>query len=102
MGKIKLTKDEKSIEENFDELIPISERETKEINKILSNARKNRAISLRISNYDLEKLKEKAERFGMPYQTLINSVLHKYVTNQLLDEDEMIKSLSSKISVALK
>ena len=102
MKKNKLTKEEKFIEENIDELIPINESETKEITKILSNARKNRAISLRISNYDLEKLKERAERVGMPYQTLINSILHKYVTNQLLEEDEIIKSLSSQIGVALE
>ena len=36
-------------------------------------------ISLRISKYNLSKLKARALREGMPYQTLINSILHKTV-----------------------
>jgi predicted DNA binding CopG/RHH family protein len=36
-------------------------------------------ISLRISKYNLSKLKARALREGMPYQTLINSILHKAV-----------------------
>ena len=34
-------------------------------------------ISLRVPKVDLVKLREKAEKEGMPYQTLINSILHK-------------------------
>jgi predicted DNA binding CopG/RHH family protein len=37
-------------------------------------------ISLRLPNSDLERLKAKAMREGMPYQTLINSILHKAVS----------------------
>jgi predicted DNA binding CopG/RHH family protein len=37
-------------------------------------------ISLRIPNADLERLKAKASAEGMPYQTLINSILHKAVS----------------------
>jgi len=37
-------------------------------------------ISLRIANEDLERLKAKASAEGMPYQTLINSILHKAVS----------------------
>jgi predicted DNA binding CopG/RHH family protein len=36
-------------------------------------------ISLRVSKYNLSKLKARALREGMPYQTLINSILHKAV-----------------------
>ena len=54
----------------------------------------NSAISLRIASYDLEKLKEKAGKEGIPYQTLINSILHKYITNQLLEKEEIIKTFS--------
>ncbi len=96
MGKIKLSEDEKLIENNINKLKPIGKKKADKIDTILAKARKSRSISLRMSNYDLEKLKEKADRVGMPYQTLINSVLHKYITNQLLEEDEMIKSLASK------
>jgi predicted DNA binding CopG/RHH family protein len=37
-------------------------------------------ISLRLPQTDLDRLKAKAMREGMPYQTLINSILHKAVT----------------------
>jgi len=37
-------------------------------------------ISLRLPNTDLQRLKAKALREGMPYQTLINSILHKAVS----------------------
>ena len=39
-------------------------------------------ISLRLPNTDLQRLKAKALREGMPYQTLINSILHKAVSGQ--------------------
>jgi predicted DNA binding CopG/RHH family protein len=37
-------------------------------------------ITLRISKHNLSKLKVRALREGMPYQTLINSILHKSVS----------------------
>ena len=40
--------------------------------------RKNRRINIRLSERDLEGLKLAAVREGMPYQTLIASILHKY------------------------
>jgi predicted DNA binding CopG/RHH family protein len=36
-------------------------------------------ITLRVSKHNLSKIKAKALREGMPYQTLINSILHKSV-----------------------
>lgn len=41
---------------------------------------KRQKISLRIPREDLELLKLRAKREGMPYQTLINSILHKAVS----------------------
>ncbi len=38
-------------------------------------------ISLRISRTDLARLKSRALQEGIPYQTLINSIIHKYVSN---------------------
>ncbi|MBN2000042.1 BrnA antitoxin family protein [candidate division KSB1 bacterium] len=88
----KLLDEEKAIEDNIEALEPISEIKRKKIENILEQARKNKSISLRISSYDLEKLKEKAQNEGIPYQTLINSILHKYITNQLYDKDQIFKS----------
>jgi predicted DNA binding CopG/RHH family protein len=56
-------------------------------------ARKNHAISLRLSEFDLEMVKQRADREGLPYQTLINRIIHKYVTDQLYEKDEVTKIL---------
>ena len=40
---------------------------------------KRRRISIAIPERDLARLKTKAAEKGMPYQTLINSILHEYV-----------------------
>ena len=40
---------------------------------------KRRRISISIPERDLARLKTRAAEEGMPYQTLINSILHKYV-----------------------
>ena len=88
-----LTNEEKEIENNIDSLVSVSGKKRERIESILAKAKKNKAISLRIAEYDLEKLKEKAASDGIPYQTLINTVLHKYVTNQLLEKNEVLKSI---------
>ena len=36
-------------------------------------------ISIRVSRTDLSRLKSRAMQEGIPYQTLINSLIHKYV-----------------------
>ena len=46
--------------------------------------RKDKRINIRISQRDLEGLQVKAVREGIPYQTLVSSVLHKYVAGQLV------------------
>ena len=89
-----LLEDEKSIENEIDILKPISGKKKDKISRIIAETKKNRSISLRVSNFDLEKLKEKANTEGIPYQTLINSILHKYITNQLFEKDQVIKSFS--------
>jgi predicted DNA binding CopG/RHH family protein len=40
---------------------------------------KRKRVSILIPERDLARLKTKAAEQGMPYQTLINSILHKYV-----------------------
>ena len=45
--------------------------------------KKNRKINIRISENDLTALQRRAAREGIPYQTLIGSVLHKYVSGLL-------------------
>lgn len=45
--------------------------------------RKNSRINIRVSQNDLEAIRIKAVQEGIPYQTLIASVLHKYVAGRL-------------------
>ena len=47
---------------------------------------KDQRINIRLSGTDLEALRVRALRLGMPYQTLIRSVLHRYVNGELSDE----------------
>jgi len=45
--------------------------------------KKNKNINIRISENDLESIKMLAAREGMPYQTLIGSLIHKYASGYL-------------------
>ena len=49
--------------------------------------KKDKRINIRISNRDLQALKKRALSEGIPYQTLIASVLHKYVDNRFIDRE---------------
>ena len=44
---------------------------------------KDKRIKIRMSGHDLLSLKRKANRFGMPYQTVISSILNQYVSGDL-------------------
>ncbi len=48
-------------------------------------------ISLRIQVKLLGQLKVEADRMGMPYQTLINTILHRFVNGELIDKNEAKK-----------
>lgn len=63
-------------------LVP-SESET-DFQTIAKNTlKKNRKINIRISENDLSALQRKAAREGIPYQTLIGSILHKYASGYI-------------------
>lgn len=48
---------------------------------------KNKRINIRISERDLKRLKSKSVEEGLPYQTLISSVLHKYISGKLVEQN---------------
>ena len=48
-----------------------------------ATAVKDRRVNIRLSSGDLQDIQVKALEEGLPYQTLIASVLHKYVTGRL-------------------
>ena len=50
-----------------------------------ATAIKDRRVNIRLSAGDLSDIQVKALEEGVPYQTLIASVLHKYVTGRLAE-----------------
>ncbi len=50
-----------------------------------ATAIKDRRVNIRLSSGDLSDIQVKALQEGVPYQTLIASVLHKYVTGRLAE-----------------
>jgi predicted DNA binding CopG/RHH family protein len=57
---------------------------------------KNRRVNIRISSRDLEGLQARAAEEGVPYQTLMASVLHKFVSGRLVDASHAAASRSRK------
>ena len=47
--------------------------------------KKDRRVNIRISTKDLEAIQNRAMEEGIPYQTLIASLLHKYVSGRLVE-----------------
>ena len=93
MNRPKLDDLEQQIEGEAHRYVPMVGEERSRVERVLEKSRKTRSINIRISEYDLETVKRKAEREGLPYQTLISSILHKYVNDQLVDEREITKTL---------
>ena len=67
------------------------EEEAKELAKLKAAARdhirkrnKKERINIRMLESDLERLKQIAEEEGLPYQTLVTSILHKFTTGRLV------------------
>ncbi|HIG90539.1 CopG family antitoxin [Methyloprofundus sp.] len=48
--------------------------------------KKDQRINIRLSANDLELLKTNAVELGLPYQTLVSSVLHQYVSGSLIQK----------------
>jgi predicted DNA binding CopG/RHH family protein len=47
---------------------------------------KNKRVNIRLSEKDLEEIKIRALEEGIPYQTLMGSVLHKYLSGRLVEK----------------
>jgi predicted DNA binding CopG/RHH family protein len=50
-----------------------------------ATALKDRRVNIRLASGDLRDIQVKALEEGIPYQTLIASILHKYITGKLAD-----------------
>ena len=88
MKDLKLDKYEKDLLQSYEKGEWRSRKPTKaELRRWAASARatlkKDQRINIRISRQDLQGLQAKAAEEGLPYQTLISSILHKYVSGRL-------------------
>jgi predicted DNA binding CopG/RHH family protein len=87
----KLDKEEQEILNSFETgKLKKSKNSKKQIeqHKLVAKAtfKKDARINIRLSSRDLRSLQACALREGIPYQTLVSSVLHKFVDGQLIDK----------------
>jgi predicted DNA binding CopG/RHH family protein len=86
----KLTKEEREILDSFEkgEWIPVADlpKRRKELVEYACNIlRKDRRLNIRISERDLTELQRKAVKEGLPYQSYISSIIHKFINGTLVD-----------------
>ena len=93
MKKTKLDKLEQGVEDTILEYKTVSAGKKKRIQNIIKKANEKKNISLRVNSQDLELLKIRAEQEGIPYQTLLSSIIHKFVSDQLVDQKNILKSI---------
>jgi len=88
-----LNQDEKLDMEMWNDIdITTLENDTNNIQELKKSAKKfvrqkETKMNIRISPAELEKIKQRAEQEGLKYQTFVKSVLHKYITGQLVDKN---------------
>ncbi len=85
-------KDEKELMKSIDNNEWKSVVNLEEMKNQLKSAAKNtllkdQRMNIRIAKRDLEGLKTRALEEGLPYQTLVSSILHKYVTGKLREKE---------------
>ena len=87
---MKMNKEEKEILKYFDKGdYDIDSKSLKQHQAYAYNTlKKDKRINIRISSRDLEGLQKKALKEGLPYQSLISSILHKYVSGRITERPE--------------
>ncbi len=93
MNGTKLDAFEQALEDDAGNFVSVKGEKLARIEGLLDGIKKTRNINIRISEFDLDRLKSISAQEGLPYQTLISSVLHKFVTKQLVDEKSIIQSM---------
>jgi predicted DNA binding CopG/RHH family protein len=89
MKKIQLDKEEQEILATFEagefESVITDERKEFIEQSAAQTFKKDKRINIRLSGRDLSAIQRRALAEGMPYQTLVSSILHKYVSGSLYD-----------------
>ena len=74
----------KSLEKDELKDVPHMENEIRRLSSILTVSRKKtKNINIRLVDSDLTKIKLMAHKNGLPYQTLISTILRQYVTGRI-------------------
>ncbi|MEI6788124.1 MAG: hypothetical protein WCL49_06550 [bacterium] len=90
MKKTKLDPEEQDILDSFErgEWKPVA-NQSREIARHMQYAKntlaKDQRVNIRISSRDLEQLQTIAVEDGLPYQTLMASVLHRFVSGRFVE-----------------
>lgn len=90
MSKVKLDQEETELLESFEagEWRPVEGSEAKASqyrDYARATFKKDRRVNIRVSSKDLIGIQKRALEEGVPYQTLIASILHKYVSGALVE-----------------
>ena len=85
---MKLNEEEQEILEAYDSgkmmLIRPSEKEIMAIKAAAkSTFKKEKRVTIRLYDHDYKGIQKKAMQMGVPYQTLISSIIHRYVEGDL-------------------
>lgn len=88
---MKLTEEERAIlasveRREWEAVRGLAKEKRRHENAARAALRKDKRVNIRMTERDLVRFKKKAAEEGLPYQTLIPSVLHKYITGQSLRE----------------
>ena len=90
MTNNKLNNEEKEILESYEQdewkSVPNLEERKKELKEYAkATIRKDKRLNIRISSRDLNELQRRAIHEGLPYQTYISSILHKFINGRLIE-----------------
>ena len=77
MRKIKLTREERMIEEGLERFVPVGKQEYEQIVDAIAARKRDAVLNIRVNSHDLVSIKYKAERLGIRYQTFISEVIHR-------------------------
>lgn len=79
MKKIRLTKEEKEIENALlgGEFKPLKGKELEKIENALKARKKDITMTIRVNSEDIEKIKDKANQLGIKYQSYISEIIHQ-------------------------
>ena len=76
-----------SVENDEWKTIPGFQKETKRYQDYAkATFKKDKRVNIRISERDLIKIQQRALQEGLPYQTLISSVLHKFISGRFTEK----------------